>query len=245
MTSRLTLLALASLALSASAQGHLASNRIKVVTAPPASAKPQLFHDSKFGIRFTLPAGWTLDRKDGELSTFHLDARSAPEKAEMRAVASLDFNPLPQSVLAGATFYYSVERHTTPDECATQPPPETDTQDIAGMEFRHGHDEHGQICTEARDEVYTAFRKGSCYRFDLAVNTFCHVSSGADELSEADLTSVEERMTNILSTVVLDWNKAAGARPVPVPPMSSRKRKKAEPQLVPRTPAAPMQSGQE
>jgi hypothetical protein len=244
MTLRLSHVALFATALTASTQQHLASNRnkIAVTTAPPPSARPQAFHDSKYGVRFTLPSGWTLDRRDGELSTFHLDARTAPAAAEMRAVASLGFNPLPQSVLAGATFYYSVERHTTPAECATQPPPETDIQDIAGMEFRHGHDEHGQICTEARDEVYTAFRKGSCYRFDLTVNTFCRISSGADDLTEADLISVEQQMTNILSTVTLDWNRSAAPHPIPVPPVASHKKKKADPELIPRV--TPLQSRQ-
>ena len=211
--------------------------RVTVPSAPAQDAQPTQFHDAKFGVRFQVPAGWAFTRRDGEVSTFHLDARSAPVRTEMRGVASLTFNPYPQSVLSGATFYYSVERHAKAAECAVQAAPtpeERDVQDIAGMEFRHGHDEHGEICTEARDEVYTAFRRGSCYRFDLEVNTFCSISSGASDLTERQMTAVEQQMTDILSSVVLDWKKGA-SHPVPVPPLV-KKEKKAEPELVPRTP---------
>lgn len=208
---------------------------VSIGTAPPKDAKPIPFHDSKFGVRFQVPAGWSFNTRDGEVSTFHLDARSAPSKAQMRGVASLEFNPFPQSVLSGATFYYSVEKHAKNSECAAQAAPRTgpaDIQDIGGMEFRHGHDEQGQICIEQRDEVYTAYRKGACYRFDLAVNTFCAVSSGADELTERQFLDVERQMTDILSTVALDWKKG-GAHPVPVPPIV-HKEKKDEPELLPR-----------
>ena len=98
-----------------------------------------------------------------------------------RSVASLDFNPFPQSNLAGALVYYSVEKRAKPDECVQQAAGKKepqDTQTIGGMNFVHGHDEHGGVCVEARDDVYTAFRKGACYRFDLELNTFCSVSSG-------------------------------------------------------------------
>jgi hypothetical protein len=193
---------------------------IIVPTAPPAHGQPQLFRDSHFGVRFDVPPGWTVTRKDGEVSTFHSDARSAPPEAEMRGVASLGFNPYPDSVLSGASVYYSVERHATRAECtgqvATDVDRKPDMQHIGGVAFRHGHDEHGAICTEARDEIYTAYRKRACYRFDLAMNTFCSISSGAQDLTERQLFAVEQRMTDILSTVALDWNKT-GPELVPVP----------------------------
>lgn len=221
-----------------------ASTPLSVPTAAPKDARPTAFHDRRFGVRFQVPAGWALSRRDGETSTFHTDARSAPERTQMRGVASLTFNPYPQSVLSGASFYYSVEKHASAAECAAQaaaPGAERDVQDIAGMEFRHGHDEHGQICTEGRDEVYTAFRKGACYRFDLEVNTFCSISSGADDLTERQMTAVEQQMTDILSSVVLDWKKGA-SHPVPVPALV-KSPKKAEPELTPRQ-ATPLHQGE-
>jgi hypothetical protein len=214
-----------------------ASERVSIDTAPPRDARPTPFRDSRFGVRFQVPPGWSVNTRDGQVSTFRLDAHSAAAKAQMRSVASLEFNPFPHSVLSGATFYYSVERHAKDKECAAQAAPnmeQTDIQDIGGMEFRHGHDERGQMCVEQRDEVYTAFRKGSCYRFDLAVNTFCAVSSGADELTERQFLDVERQMTSILSTVALDWKKGA-THPVPVPPIV-HKEKKAAPELIPREP---------
>ncbi len=201
--------------------------QVSVPDEPPPDAKTQVFKDGHFGVRFQVPGGWSLARKDGQVSTFHLDARSAPPKAMMRSVAAIQFNPYPLSTFSGALFYYSVEPHTTDAECSRQATgfasrasfddgSSKDMQDIGGMRFSHGHDEHGQICVEARDEVYTAYRKGSCYRFDLAMNTFCSVSSGAADLTQAQLQQIDQQMANILSTVKLDWEKT-GPHPVPAP----------------------------
>lgn len=198
-----------------------------VPALPPTDAKPQIFRDGHFGVRFEVPGGWSLARRDRQVSTFHLDARSAPAKAVMRSVAAIQFNPYPYSTFSGALVYFSVEPRTTDVECARQATGDLqahelskaetrDVQDIGGMDFAHGHDEHGKICVEARDEVYTAYRKGACYRFDLALNTFCSISSGAADLTQTEVEQIDQRMTDILSTVTLDWEKA-GPHPVPVP----------------------------
>ena len=198
----------------------VAMSQVSVPAAPPPDAKSTDFRDSHYGVRFRVPQGWELARKDGQLSTFHLDARTAPRKAQMRSVAAIQFNPYPFSTFSGALFYYSVEPHSTDVECARQAtgpsPHEKDTQDIDGMSFAHGHDEHGNICIEARDEVYTAYRKGACYRFDLTVNTFCSISSGAADMTDTQLEQIDQRMTDILSTVKLDWTRI-GPHPVPAP----------------------------
>jgi hypothetical protein len=205
---------------------HLAKKTITVPAAPDPSAKEQSFQDRHYGVSFRIPPGWEISRKDSRLSTFHEDARTASQRAELRGVAILDFNPFPQSTLSGALFYFSVEPKTTDVECAAQatrqPPagadPEhhKDVQPIGNVPFAHGHDEHGGICTEARDEVYTAFHNRACYRFDLAMNTFCSVSSGAREITAGQIHQIDERLTAILSTVTLSWEKA-GPNPVPVP----------------------------
>ena len=191
-----------------------AAAQVSVPNAPPATAKVQTFRDSHFGVRFRIPEGWTLERKDGEVSTFHQDARTATPKTQMRSVAAIQFNPYPYSTLSGALFYFSVQKHATDAECARQASAPgaratevQETQVIDGMNFAHGHDEHGKICVEARDEVYTAYRKGACYRFDLAMNTFCSVSSGAADLTDLQIQQIDQRMNEILSTVQLDWVK--------------------------------------
>ncbi len=204
----------------ASLQTFHAAAQVAVPEAPPAAAKPLEFHDSHFGVQFRVPIGWTINRKDGEVSTFRLDARTASPHTQLRSVAAIQFNPYPYSTFSGARFYYSVDRHSTDAECAKQATGPSidslDTQDIGGMNFVHGHDEFGKVCVEARDEVYTAYRKGSCYRFDLAMSNFCSVSSGAQDLTDSQLEQIDQRMTDILSTVKLDWSKS-GPHPVPVP----------------------------
>lgn len=204
-----------------------AGAQVSVPDEPPVDAKVLAFHDGHFGVRFQVPGGWSLARKDGQVSTFHLDARSASANAQVRGVVEMEFNPFPYSTLSGALLYYSVAPHSTDEECSRQATrfaprldaEETltqDTQDIGGMNFAHGHDEHGKICVEARDEVYTAYRKGSCYRFDLAMNTFCSISSGAADLTQTQLQQIDQKMADILSTVKLDWEKK-GPHPVPAP----------------------------
>ena len=200
-----------------------AQQKIVIPTAPPAQATPQDFKDGHFGVKFQIPPGWSLTRKDGLVSTFHNDARSASPDARVRGVASLDFNPFHYSTLSGEVFYFSVTPHSSDQDCSKEAEPEhapvaaaMDVQDIGGMRFSHGHDEHGDICVEARDEVYTAYRKGACYRFDMEINTFCAISSGAQEITDRQLLDLNQRMADILSTVTLDWTKTA-AHPVPAP----------------------------
>jgi hypothetical protein len=213
------------LSVAASAQLQL-PQQAQVPTSAPETAREQSFRDAQFGVRFKVPPGWGLTRHDHEVSTFRMDARTAPSNLQLRSVVSLDFNPFPQTTLAGAMVYYSVQKHAKAAECVQQAAGKdepADTLQIGGMNFVHGHDEHGGVCVEARDEVYTAFRKGACYRFDLELNTFCGVSSGAMDMSEKQMEDIESRMAGILSTVTLDWSKT-GAQPVP--PANETQRKK-------------------
>ena len=85
-------------------------------TTPPAHA----FHDTHYGVSFQIPAAWNFSRKDADLSTFNLDARTAPRNTQMRAVANIAFNPFPASTFTGALFYFSVTPHTTEAECSAQ-----------------------------------------------------------------------------------------------------------------------------
>ena len=217
-----------------------AAKVITVLEAPDATAKERSFQDKRFGVSFRIPPGWDFSRKDGEVSTFHQDARSAASTAQLRGVAILNFNPFLRSTLAGALFYYSVEPKTTDVECAAQaanPAAEAeahhkDVQAIGSVPFAHGHDEHGEICTEARDEIYTAFHNHACYRFDLAMNTFCGVSSGAQEITDDQIHQINERLAAILSTVTFTW-EPAGANPVPVPELPASPSSSQPAQTVP------------
>ena len=195
----------------------VAAAQVGVPAEPAKDAVAVPFHDKQSGVRFVVPAGWSFVQRDREVSTFHLDARSATPKAEMRGVAAIGFNPFPLSTFSGALFYYSVQRHTDDRACARQAfkfgEAQGEVETIGGMEFMHGHDEHGGMCVEQRDEVYTAFRKGTCYRFDLAVNTFCAKSSGASEMTVRQFDEIEARMEGILASVQWDFKPVVKANP--------------------------------
>jgi hypothetical protein len=175
-------------------------------TTPPA----QQFHDIRYGVSFQIPAAWNLSRKDSDLSTFSLDARTAPRTAQLRAVADIAFNPFPYSTFSGALFYFSVTPHTTAVQCtqqaSAQAPRTVTTTQIGGIAFTHGYDEHGGICTESRDEIYTAQRNNACFRFDLVINTFCggDAGGGARDITPRELEAVRKRMQSILDSVRFD-----------------------------------------
>jgi hypothetical protein len=175
----------------------------------PATPAASTFHDPRYGVNFKVPAGWTLTRHDAEVSTFAFDVRTAPLSGIMRGVATIAFNPHPTSTFSGALFYFSVTPHTTETLChnqaSAQAPRSVTTAQIAGTPFTHGYDEHGTICTEARDEIYTAFRNNSCYRFDLVINTFCGGDvSGVRDITPTELNAVRRRLESILSSVTFD-----------------------------------------
>jgi hypothetical protein len=185
---------------------------IKGLTIPDEPEHPEpaatSFHDSRYHVAFQVPAGWNFERRDGVLTTFRTEVRSAKQPIEVRGVAAINFNPYPPTTFAGATFYYSVAPHSDVMSCAAQATtghmkPKNDLQ-VAGLPFKHGQDEHGAVCTESRDEVFTALRGKSCLRFDLVVNTFCSQTSGAMEITPAQLGDVNARLANMLGSVRID-----------------------------------------
>jgi hypothetical protein len=178
--------------------------------APEPNTPPaRPFHDSRYGVSFTIPPAWNLSRKDGDVSTFNLDARNAAHNAQMRAVATISFNPHPYSTFSGALFYYSVAPNVTANQCAAQATAHAShtvsTLQVAGVPFTHGYDEHGGICTESRDEIYTTPHNNACYRFDAVINNFCGGDvSGVKDITDRELDDVRKRMQSILDTVRFD-----------------------------------------
>ncbi|SEG38372.1 hypothetical protein SAMN05421819_2808 [Bryocella elongata] len=195
-----------------------AGAQISVPAAPNPASAARDFRDSRYGVHLEVPAGWTLARRDGELSNFLLDVKGSPASSVVRAASSMDFNPFPHSTFGGALLYFTVQPNSDERSCEKQADAsagKSEVVGIGGMGFTHAHVEHGSECVEARDDVYTAYRKHACYRFDLEVNTFCSGSSGAQELSAGELHDIEARLAGILSTVTFSWEKS-GAQEVPV-----------------------------
>ncbi len=177
--------------------------------ADPATPAASAFYDSRYGVSFKVPAGWTLTRHDAEMSTFGLDVRTAPSATKMRALATIAFNPYPASTFSGALFYFSVTPGSTEAQCRNQAlaqaPRTVATAQVGGASFTHGYDEHGTICTESRDEIFTAMRVNACYRFDLVINSFCGGEvSGVRDITPAQLSGVLKRLQSILDSVRFD-----------------------------------------
>jgi hypothetical protein len=207
-----SVLLFAALLLVPATQAQKSMPAIKGVTEPdePANPEPKAtdFRDPKYKLSFHIPAGWNFERKDGVLTTFRAEVKTAKPGLDIRGIASINYNPYPPTTFAGATFYYSVLPKSDAATCtamATTAPlkPQKDVV-VAGHTFRHGEEHHGQICTEARDEVFTTLRGQSCLRFDMQINTFCHASSGAMEISPAQLNDINTRMAKILDSIRIE-----------------------------------------
>jgi hypothetical protein len=176
----------------------------------PAPVQPRTFHDSTWKLSFDYPGDWTFAKTAGEISTFHLDARSAPRTSSLRAVTAFSENPFPDSTFAGGYVYFSVTPHSSAPACTKQASSpvakaKPEASQIAGIPFAHGSDQQKAICTVERDEIYTTFHDGACYRFDLAINNFCGGEvSGVKDITPRELDQVRARLESILSTVRFD-----------------------------------------
>jgi hypothetical protein len=182
----------------------------------PTTPATHTFHDPTYHLSFDYPANWTFSHADGEISTFHLDARSAPRNASLRAVVASPENPFPASTFSGAYVYFSVTPHSSASACARQAngilivknSPQIkpgEKNQIAGIPFTHGHDEQKDICITQRDEIYTTLRRGACYRFDLSINNFCGGEvSGVKDITPQELDQVRAHLESILSTIRFD-----------------------------------------
>jgi hypothetical protein len=185
-------------------------------TAPAApahdAAATHTFHDPTYKLSFGYPVNWNFSATDHEISTFHLDARSAPASTVMRAVVAMPENPFPASTFSGAYFYFSVTPRASSSSCMRQAAPpagESGTANeavhVAGIPFTRGRDEQKGICTTQRDEIYTAYHQGACYRFDLSINNFCGGEvSGVKDITPKELDQVWGRLEFILNTVRFD-----------------------------------------
>ena len=166
------------------------------------------FIDKKYKLRFQLPGGWDMERKDGYLSNFSHDTRNTTGDLEVRGVAAINYNPYPPTTFSGALFYYSVKPHSNALDCEAQSRvgklKAVGTVEIDGVTFHHGRDEYGMGCTQSRDDVYTTLRGKSCIRFDLVINTFCQANSGSIEISGNQLGDIQSRLAKILGSVRFD-----------------------------------------
>lgn len=112
-----------------------------------SSQPTHTFHDRATRLSFDYPANWTFAEHDHEISTFHLDARTAPRTARLRAVVAMPENPYPASTFSGAYLYFSVTPQTTPAACARQAvPPRLTAAETAhrAAEFRASHPDLSQ-----------------------------------------------------------------------------------------------------
>ena len=182
-----------------------------------AAAQTRTIHDTPDHLTLDVPTTWIIATRDHEISTFHHEARTAPPHTRFRLVAAIPENPFPFSTFSGAHFYLSLVPKLNEAQCAQQvDPPATAYPQapkglsdaipiVADKKAHHGHDEHGTLCTEYRDDIYTISTHNGCLRFDLAMNNFCGGEvSGVKDMTQNEILSIRQQMETILKSVRFD-----------------------------------------
>ena len=166
-----------------------------------APAQPtHTFHDRATRVSFDYPANWSFAERDHEISTFHLDARTAPRTARVRAVMAMPENPYPASTFSGGYLYFSVMPHSTAAACARQAvPPRLTATEAAhrAAEFRASHPDD----TAAPAIPLT----GKPDKLQIAGITFSH---GRDEQRDVCLTQHDDVYTTFRAGSCLRFDLA-------------------------------------
>ena len=149
-----------------------------------------IFHDRNTHISFDYPANWTFSRADHEISTFHLDARTAPPKATLRAVTAIPENPFPASTFSGAYLYFSVTPHSSAASCARQATPPRITAAEAAHRAAELHTSHPDDNAAGNSPGIALAAKPD--KLQLAGIAFTH---GRDERRDVCLTQHDDVYT--------------------------------------------------
>jgi hypothetical protein len=163
--------------------------------AQKAPAEPMhTFHDRGSHVSFEYPAGWVFAERDHEISTFHLDARTAPRKAQMRAVVAMPENPFPASTFSGAYVYFSVTPHISAAACVRQAAPPAITKEEAehrAAEARAGGSENADSGAGDLADLKIVIA-GKPEKVQVAGIAFMH---GRDEQREVCITQRDDVYT--------------------------------------------------
>ena len=156
------------------------------------AAPTHTFHDRITRIAFDYPADWTFAEQDHSISTFRLDARTAPRTARVRAVVAMPQNPFPASTFSGAYLYYSVTPHSTAASCARQPVAPRITAAEAAHRAAEARASHSDSDDPAGKSAPAIAFTAKPDRLQIAGISFTH---GRDEQREVCLTQHDDVYT--------------------------------------------------
>ena len=121
------------------------------------------FHDARYGSPSSSPPAGTSPARTARSAPSASTPAPPPHRPDARR-RQHHLQPIPRLHLQRSALLLQRHPALTAADCA--PPglrpsshaPSTTVQ-IAGVPFTHGYDEHGGICTESRDEIYTTSQR--------------------------------------------------------------------------------------
>jgi hypothetical protein len=166
------------------------------------------FSDEAGGVNFQYPRRWILSELNKYPFASSLTRHSITPRA-MVYVGNADSNPYPNTTLVGAEFLYAARPAASIEACSEmivdREWPDAKLlapERLNGVIFAHAKSADNWTCHYLREDLYSTYRGGTCYLFDLAVETECFGAvDGMRELTSTERAEVQATLEHILSTV--------------------------------------------
>lgn len=156
-------------------------------------------HDKdRFGVSFRYPASWSPHPLEG----FYL---AQPESLAGPAVAAVSRGSgYSGTDFSGAQFEYSVRLDGSELDCShiNRDLGKSEPQVIRGIRYSHLHTDDAAMMHQRSDDLYSVYRNGSCFVFDLAFLTSGFgARDGVRRMTDAETRSVLHQLQEILASV--------------------------------------------
>ena len=158
-----------------------------------------------------LPADWNFTRRDGEVSTFRLDARSAPRSANSAPSPAMPSTHSPPPPSPEPRLLQRHSRASPPPPALRRPrPPSPHRPRHHPAKTRSRRPLHprlrraGRHLHRSRDEIYTTFRTAPATASTSPSTTSAAAKSAASKTSPRPNRPVRNRQESILNTIRFD-----------------------------------------
>jgi len=182
----------------------------------PLNPTTMQFTDPAHGVSFTYPASWTFDKSQ----PFYMFLAISPanDEPDMGRGSALIYSksvpgvtPWPKTWFEGVELGYDEHDVPTSDACLVLAKPvnswvpidHVDEVTIQGKPYWHGTTSGSGAGHELREDIYTLYSSGYCYRFDLAVSLSSANQDvpGPRELTAAEKVHVDASLRSVLNSV--------------------------------------------
>jgi hypothetical protein len=184
----------------------LTSQGQQVTLATPSSMQ---FSDPDYRVTFRYPAKWNYSESNGFLMTVMIASPENPPRGFVYfSSISGGYNPYPRTNLVGAEFVYANRNAASTDVCLKSVlqgdanAKMLGTEEINGMSYTHALTGSAGMCHSYSEDIYATHKNGTCYLFDLAVETLCPgLVDNTRAITSGELAQVHASLEKILSNL--------------------------------------------